>query len=78
MRAPHALLDRPGAGAVAFGPSFAFGPVEGVFGSAERVPLMPKLGQYFGPDNGLLVGPENGLLAVRASNDSRLKLEDVM
>lgn len=40
----------------------------GVFGSAELVPLTPKLGQYFGADKGLLV--------VRAPTDSRLKLED--
>lgn len=40
----------------------------GVFGSAELVPLTPKLGQYFGTDKGLLV--------VRAPADSRLKLED--
>ena len=41
---------------------------EGVFGSAELVPLTPKLGQYF--------GTEKGLLVVRAPADSRLKLED--
>jgi S1-C subfamily serine protease len=40
----------------------------GVFGSAELVPITPKLGQYFGTDKGLLV--------VRAPADSRLKLED--
>lgn len=40
----------------------------GVFGSAELVPLTPKLGQYF--------GTEKGLLVVRAPSDSRLKLED--
>jgi type II secretory pathway component PulC len=40
----------------------------GVFGSAELVPLTPKLGQYF--------GAEKGLLVVRAPADSRLKLED--
>lgn len=40
----------------------------GVFGSAELVPLTPKLGQYF--------GTEKGLLVVRAPADSRLKLED--
>lgn len=59
----------PGAGAMALGgPGFAFGAVEGAFGSAELVPLTPKLGQYFGTDKGLLV--------VRAPSDSRLKLED--
>lgn len=42
--------------------------VAGVFGSAELVPLTPKLGQYF--------GTEKGLLVVRAPSDSRLKLED--
>lgn len=42
--------------------------VLGVFGSAELVPLTPKLGHYFGTDKGLLV--------VRAPSDSRLKLED--
>ncbi len=41
---------------------------EGVFGSAELVPMTPKLGQYF--------GTETGLLVVRAPEDSRLKLED--
>src|SRR5687767_9611337 len=40
----------------------------GVFGSAELVPLTPKLGQYF--------GAEKGLLVVRAPDDARLKLED--
>ncbi|MDY6945733.1 MAG: PDZ domain-containing protein [Pseudomonadota bacterium] len=42
--------------------------VVGAFGSAELVPLTPKLGQYF--------GTEKGLLVVRAPADSRLKLED--
>jgi hypothetical protein len=55
------------------GPTFPMGPLGamravGVFGSAELVPLTPKLGQYFGTDKGLLV--------VRAPADSRLKLED--
>jgi C-terminal processing protease CtpA/Prc len=54
-------------------PGFHMGPLGairaiGVFGSAELVPLTPKLGQYFGTDKGLLV--------VRAPADSRLKLED--
>lgn len=54
-------------------PAFPIGPLGamraiGVFGSAELVPLTPKLGQYFGTDKGLLV--------VRAPADSRLKLED--
>jgi C-terminal processing protease CtpA/Prc len=49
-------------------PNFVFMRGEGVFGSAELVPLTPKLGQYFGTDTGLLV--------VRAPDDSRLKLED--
>lgn len=54
-------------------PAFPMGPLGamravGVFGSAELVPLTPKLGQYFGTDKGLLV--------VRAPADSRLKLED--
>jgi S1-C subfamily serine protease len=54
-------------------PAFPMGPLGairaiGVFGSAELVPLTPKLGQYFGTDKGLLV--------VRAPVDSRLKLED--
>ncbi|HEX7114242.1 MAG TPA: PDZ domain-containing protein [Steroidobacter sp.] len=44
-----------------------FGPI-GAFGSAELVALTPKLGQYFGTDQGLLV--------VRAPEDERLKLED--
>jgi S1-C subfamily serine protease len=59
----------PVGGTVMFGgPGFAFGAVEGAFGSAELVPLTAKLGQYFGTDKGLLV--------VRAPSDSRLKLED--
>jgi len=49
-------------------PNFVFMRGEGVFGSAELVPMTPKLGQYFGTDTGLLV--------VRAPEDSRLKLED--
>lgn len=49
-------------------PRLMFGRAEGVFGSAELVPLTPKLGQYF--------GAEKGLLVVRAPDDSRLKLED--
>ena len=49
-------------------PNFVFMRGEGVFGSAELVPMTPKLGQYF--------GTENGLLVVRAPDDSRLKLED--
>jgi C-terminal processing protease CtpA/Prc len=60
----------PGAG---FGPmprmpNFVFMRGEGVFGSAELVPMTQKLGQYF--------GTETGLLVVRAPDDSRLKLED--
>jgi predicted metalloprotease with PDZ domain len=51
-----------------FPPPFAMMRAMGVFGSAELVPLTPKLGQYFGADKGLLV--------VRAPADSRLKLED--
>jgi S1-C subfamily serine protease len=50
------------------GPHFAYARAMGVFGSAELVPLTPKLGQYFGADKGLLV--------VRAPSDSRLKLEE--
>ena len=49
-------------------PNFVFMRGEGVFGSAELVPMTPKLGQYF--------GTETGLLVVRAPDDSRLKLED--
>lgn len=54
-------------------PGFHFPPLvamraAGVFGSAELVPLTPKLGQYF--------GTEKGLLVVRAPDDSRFKLED--
>ena len=49
-------------------PNFMFMRGEGVFGSAELVPMTAKLGQYF--------GTENGLLVVRAPEDSRLKLED--
>jgi len=49
-------------------PDFVFMRGEGVFGSAELVPITPQLGQYF--------GTETGLLVVRAPDDSRLKLED--
>ena len=49
-------------------PNFVFMRGEGVFGSAELVPMTSKLGQYF--------GTETGLLVVRAPDDSRLKLED--
>ena len=58
----------PGMGAMEHMPFMAFGRIDGVFGSAELVPLTPKLGQYF--------GTEKGLLVVRAPDDSRLKLED--
>jgi C-terminal processing protease CtpA/Prc len=57
-----------GIGAIPRMPDFVFMRGEGVFGSAELVPMTPKLGQYFGTDSGLLV--------VRAPDDSRLKLED--
>ena len=49
-------------------PHMAFMRADGVFGSAELVPMTPKLGQYFGTDKGLLV--------VRAPQDARLKLEE--
>lgn len=49
-------------------PNFAFRRADGFFGSAELVPLTPKLGQYF--------GSEKGLLVVRAPSDARLKLEE--
>lgn len=48
--------------------NFMFMRGDGVFGSAELVPMTPKLGHYFGTDTGLLV--------VRAPDDGRLKLED--
>lgn len=57
-----------GIGAMPRMPDFVFMRGEGVFGSAELVPMTPKLGQYF--------GTETGLLVVRAPEDSRLKLED--
>lgn len=57
----------PAGGAFPMSPLVALRAV-GVFGSAELVPLTPKLGQYF--------GAEKGLLVVRAPADSRLKLED--
>jgi type II secretory pathway component PulC len=63
-----AMPGRVAVGGVGPLPPFAFMRAEGVFGSAELVPLTPKLGQYFGTDKGLLV--------VRAPPDSRLKLED--
>jgi S1-C subfamily serine protease len=58
----------PGIGPIPRMPNFVFMRGEGVFGSAELVPMTPKLGQYF--------GTETGLLVVRAPDDSRLKLED--
>jgi hypothetical protein len=63
-----AIPPAPGIGAIPRMPDFVFMRGEGVFGSAELVPMTPKLGQYFGTDTGLLV--------VRAPDDSRLKLED--
>jgi C-terminal processing protease CtpA/Prc len=48
-------------------PNFKYTRADGIFGSAELVPLTPKLGQYFGADKGLLV--------VRAP-DSRMQLEE--
>lgn len=67
---PMAVRGKFGGGG---GPGFAVSPLAsmravGVFGSAELVPLTPKLGQYF--------GTEKGLLVVRAPDDTRLKLED--
>ncbi|HET9446668.1 MAG TPA: PDZ domain-containing protein [Steroidobacteraceae bacterium] len=61
-------LPAPEMGAIPRMPNFVFMRGEGVFGSAELVPMTPKLGQYF--------GTETGLLVVRAPDDSRLKLED--
>jgi membrane-associated protease RseP (regulator of RpoE activity) len=48
-------------------PNFRIMRADGMFGSAELVPLTPKLGQYFGADKGLLV--------VRAP-DTRMQLEE--
>ncbi|MGH8187256.1 MAG: PDZ domain-containing protein [Steroidobacteraceae bacterium] len=64
MAAPH-IQAMPHVGQFRFG---SFGHAEALFGSAEIVPLTPKLGQYF--------GAEAGLLVVRAPEDNRLKLED--
>ncbi len=68
----HFFTMRPhGAGARALVgrlPELAFLRSQNVFGSAELVAMTPKLGQYFGTDEGLLV--------VRAPSDSRLKLEE--
>jgi C-terminal processing protease CtpA/Prc len=61
-------IPAPGIPAMPPMPDFVFMRGEGVFGSAELVPMTPKLGQYF--------GTEAGLLVVRAPDDSRLKLED--
>jgi type II secretory pathway component PulC len=63
-----AIPPAAGIGAMPRMPDFVFMRGEGVFGSAELVPMTPKLGQYF--------GTETGLLVVRAPQDSRLKLED--
>jgi type II secretory pathway component PulC len=63
-----AVPATPEIGALPRMPNFVFMRGEGVFGSAELVPMTPKLGQYF--------GTETGLLVVRAPDDSRLKLED--
>lgn len=64
MAAPH-IKAMPHINQFRFG---SFGHAEALFGSAEIVPLTPKLGQYF--------GTEAGLLVVRAPEDNRLKLED--
>jgi S1-C subfamily serine protease len=64
----RAIPAPPEIGAMPRMPNFVFMRGEGVFGSAELVPMTPKLGQYF--------GTETGLLVVRAPDDSRLKLED--
>lgn len=63
-----AIPPTAGIGPHARMPNFLFMRGEGVFGSAELVPMTAKLGQYFGTQSGLLV--------VRAPDDSRLKLED--
>lgn len=63
-----AIPPAPGIAGLPRMPDFVFMRGEGVFGSAELVPMTPKLGQYF--------GTETGLLVVRAPDDSRLKLED--
>jgi S1-C subfamily serine protease len=49
-------------------PQVAFFRAAGVFGNSELIALTPKLGRYFGTDQGLLV--------VRAPEDARLKLEE--
>jgi type II secretory pathway component PulC len=49
-------------------PPLAFARSYGAFGSAELVAMTPKLGRYF--------GTEEGLLVVRAPADSRLQLEE--
>jgi C-terminal processing protease CtpA/Prc len=65
---PYAIDgDGPGPGRVPAIPHMKFLRADGIFGSAELVPLTPKLGQYF--------GAEKGLLVVRAP-DSRMKLEE--
>lgn len=64
----RAMPPMAGVAAMPRMPDFVFMRGEGVFGSAELVPMTPKLGQYF--------GTETGLLVVRAPDDSRLKLED--
>ncbi|HVF17699.1 MAG TPA: PDZ domain-containing protein [Steroidobacteraceae bacterium] len=63
--AVHGAVPAPGR--VPPPPHIAFFRADGIFGSAELVPLTPKLGQYF--------GAEKGLLVVRAP-DSRMKLEE--
>lgn len=62
MATPPGMPGMPGMA------NFMFMRGEGVFGSAELVPMTAKLGQYFGTDTGLLV--------VRAPDDNRLRLED--
>jgi C-terminal processing protease CtpA/Prc len=64
----RAMPPMAGIGPIPRMPDFVFMRGEGVFGSAELVPMTAKLGQYF--------GTETGLLVVRAPDDSRLKLED--
>lgn len=63
-----AMRDSSGSAAGLALPRFATTRIVGAFGSAQLVSLMPKLGQYF--------GTEKGLLVVRAPADGRLMLED--
>jgi S1-C subfamily serine protease len=66
--APRVARTAPAAPVEVETPKVAIQRIEGVLGSAELVPLTPRLGQYFGTDKGLLV--------VRAPSDESLDIRE--